>query len=357
VGVPVLVDPMTYLSQDIVDEANAWVRLPFGVSRAMTAIEMMAALRRPGYVEHVIQFQIDQRASAIIPPYFHSQNVNDPWFEATLVAIFETNRAMERMRVGLPLIPVLSARLDRFGKDKTWGDGLDRFADTAQLHGARAVATQLGPVGKPDDGYARVFDLFSSLVHLQRHGLDVLAFRQGMYGAALTTVGVAGFETGISYGDATNVSALITSRRPHPTVEEEEPEKQGGGPGARIYVPSFGRFVSGKDFEVLNANLSTRALLVCDDPIGCCSEGITSTQHDRRAHSVRSRAREIAAVTDTPPSWQLQQVELTTRKTMANVQSANRVLAGQGIKPMHVEGLESLVNVLEYFRHDTAVAA
>jgi len=355
-GVPVIVDPMTYLTQDEQAEDQAWARLPIGVPSAMTANQVLAAIRGGTYVEQVVQFQIDQRATMIVPPYFHAASVEDPWFEATLSAMFETHRAMERMSIRLPLLPVLSARLDRFGKDKTWGDGLDRFVESAELYGARTIATQLGPAGQPNDHYARVLDLFTSMMHLQRPHLRVWAFRQGTYGPALTAVGASGFETGISYGDSTNIASLLNNRRPKKHGGEGDEDGSAGGGAGRVFVPALGRFVDGKGFAALNANLSTRALLTCDDPIECC-DSIDATLKDRRAHAVRSRARALERLQTVPPGWRLGRIELSARQTIGSVQAANRVLEGVDIHPLRHDGLDSLRQVAQYLGHQDHAAA
>lgn len=358
VGVPVVVDPMTYLAQYELNPDKGWAALPIGVAQAMTVEGAFEAIRKGPLVERVIRFQVDCRATAIIPPYFHALSPSDPWFEVTLEAMFETNRVMERMGIKLPTLPVLSGRLDRFGKDKYWGDGVDRFLDIAQLTGARSIALQLGPIGKPSDGYAKVLDLFQTTMHAQRPGLKVIAFRQGMFGTALAAVGISGYETGINFGDGTDIAALVSSRRPKAPVDPGD-NKKGGGPGTRIYIPNFGCYIPAASFDSLNQNLSTRALLVCGDPVNCCPGGIASTMHDRRGHAIRSRARSISELESIPDqmSWRINHIANSSELAIGRIRVANRVLTQAEQPEMKYANHESLISVVHYLRDSSAQAA
>jgi hypothetical protein len=96
---------------------------------------------------------------------------------------------MEAIGVALPLIPVFCGQLMKFGADKAWGAGLDRFAVTASRAGAQSIAVCLSPAGNGKDSYHKVWRLFNAMHHLRSiSGLPVFAWRQGVFGPALVAL-------------------------------------------------------------------------------------------------------------------------------------------------------------------------
>lgn len=213
-GLPLTIDPMTFLLQGETDPEHAWTRLSFATAGAVTPAQLAEPGLRRSLVSRTVDFQIEHGATVIVPPYFHAGSPTDPWFDASLACLSDTASYLRHLGARLPLSPVLTGRLDRFARPAHWAAGIDRFADSAMAAGARTVATQLGPAGKPKDNYAKVLHLFHAAQRLRRPGLPMHAWRQGAYGPALVAAGLQGYETGISAGESTERTGRVARGTP-----------------------------------------------------------------------------------------------------------------------------------------------
>lgn len=360
-GVPLAIDPMTFLLQGETDPEHAWTRLPFATAGAVTAGQLAEPRLRHELVSRTVDFQIAHGASVIVPPYFHAASPVDPWFDASLACLTDTATYLRQLDARLPLTPVLTGRLDRFARPAHWVAGIDRFADTAMAAGSQAVATQLGPAGKPTDNYAKVLHLFRAAQHLRRPGLAVHAWRQGAYGPALVAAGLQGYETGISAGESTDLASTARNRRPVPPPEPDQEDKpRVGGGGGAIFLAPLGRSVPRDVVDALQANLASRALIVCDDSTVCCPNGMDSTLGaGRRAHAVRSRARYLAEIDRMPTqaAWRLHKVAQDAQAGAHMIGVTNSVLTVAGLRPLSATSLESLAATAQHLRGSSSAVA
>ncbi len=193
-GIPYVVDPDTPLLQSSVDPEDRWVKLPFAKAEAMAPAEV----RLEELIESVIEFELDQGATVVVPPYFYASSPADPWFHLTVRSIQRTAGYLEEAGIRLPLSPVLCAQLQSFSPQTVWSVGLDRFAAVALESGAASMAICLSPAGAGTDGYGKVMRLFEAAGRTKEHGLPVLAWRQGIYGPALVAAGLDGYECGLA---------------------------------------------------------------------------------------------------------------------------------------------------------------
>ncbi len=360
-GLPLAIDPMTFLLQGETDPKHAWSRLPFATASAVAPVQLSDQGLRRRFVSLTVDFQIERGATVIVPPYFYASGPADPWFDASLACVTDTAAYLGHLDARLPLIPVLTGRVDRFARPDHWATGIDRFAHTAMAAGAQTVATQLGPAGQPKDNYAKVLHLFKAAQRLRRPGLAVHAWRQGAYGPALVAAGLQGYETGISAGESTDLAARARSRRPAPPPEPDgEDKSQGGGGGGSVFLAPLGRSVPRDVVEALHANLATRALLVCDDATVCCPNGMDSTLgRGRRAHAVRSRARYLAEIDRMPaqPAWRLYKIVQDAQAGAHMISVTNTVLIAAGLRPLTATSLESLAATAQHLRGGSSAVA
>ena len=194
----------------------------------------------------------------------------------------------------------------------------------------------MSPAGEAKDHYGKVRRLFDTARRTQASGLQVIAWRQGVYGPGLVAAGLAGYETGMGSGEKSDVAGQMTRRRrPHdPNV------KQKGGPAPGVFLETFGRSVVSRVAEALFSSTAMRARIICDQE-SCCAIPADTLNHPRH-HAVRSRSRFLAKLDSmSTPEFRLGQVarEAASAKTVA-VQ-ANGVLHGSGMKD-HID-----VNYLE----------
>jgi hypothetical protein len=346
VGVSVLVDPLTPFWQGELREQDKWAQLPFGREEKLDAIDLANPFVRETLVAEVVSFQVEQGATAIIPPYPYVLSPADPFFELALDFLRATARYMAREGLALPLVPVLCAQLKGFGSERAWGDGIDKFASAALDLGPEAIGICLSPAGTGNDSYNKVLRLFAASRRIKLSGARVIAWRQGIYGPGLVAAGLDGYETGIGTRELCNVSSSIASRKP-----PKPGKKPGGGGLPGIYLEPLHRSVSTRVGETLLGNRSMRPKLMCDDE-RCCPDGAVSTLDQRRQHAVRTRARELAAIEGQPhASWRLHQIAKDARAAADLAVQANDVLRLAGIpEKIGTTSYESLARVAEFIR-------
>lgn len=356
-GLPVVIDPMTFLLQYQSDPDKPWSRLPFASASPRAAADYASRASRREMLRATVDFQVASGATIVVPPYFHASSPSDPWFAVALSCVVETSEYLREFDNRLPVLPVLTGRLDRFAHPNALATGVDRFAATANRIGAMAVGLQLGPVGKPADNYARVVNLFQVAVRLRRPGLAVHAWRQGTHGPALVAAGLQGYETGIGVGESTDLAAVGNRAKPTPPVAEGE-ESSSGGPGGFVYIPALHRSIPTKAARIIASNLTTRALLLCDDPVTCCPDGLESMLGpQRRHHAVRSRARYLNEIAQMPQaSWRIYKVGQDARAAVEVVAKANSILVGAGSRPLGTSGYLAAAEAADYLRGSSAVA-
>lgn len=354
-GIPVLVDPMTYLSQ-YDTSGHSWSDLPFGAAEPWGRSELSTKAARRKMAEQVVEFQLTHGATMIIPPYFYCRDPRDPLFSHSLNAIRETREYLEDSGLsGYSMFPVFCGRVDSFSHPDSWPQGLDWFAQVSREEGAGSVAVQLSPVGDFSDSYAKLFYFFRSVQRMQESGLDTHVWRQGALGQALVAAGATGYETGLQYGNKTNLSSLASNRR----VRETEPDRKSGGGGGQVYLSSIGRWISSRQASQVLAHPSTRDALLCDDPINCCSGGFGDTLTNRREHAVRSHSRGLARIAAMPPhvAWRMHQVAKDATDGADALMRMNKIWERAGMSVVKRDSHLALARIAETLSRKASSAA
>lgn len=349
-GIPCLIDPLTHLCQSELKAADRWVALPYGQPEALgpSAFDSEASLEE--LVSHVVDFEVESGATAVIPPYFYATDSQDPWFRIGLGLIERTAAHMERSGIRLPLITVFMGQLQGFAVKTAWSSGLDLVAREARTCAASALALCLSPAGGPEDGYAKVLRLFDAMQRATITNLPVISWRQGFYGPALTAAGATGYECGMGTAEQTNIASSVSNRRPR-----LRPTKQGGG-GPGVFLEPLGRSVRTKVAAALLSNLPMRAKLMCDDE-RCCPQGVSSTLDHRREHSVRSRAKRLAELDGMPHrTWRLNRIEQDAKSAETLIGQGNKVLAAEGLKLISPKSAASLAAVAHHISQEHLAA-
>lgn len=266
-GTPLLIDPMTVLFQGVLAADDPWVvNVPFGRCEGYSASELANPFVLDTIVMESLRFQVEHGASAIVAPYFYAERPDSPAFDASLAAISRTAKRMRADGIALPLVAVLCAQLRGFAHRAGWQSALDRFATAAIDVGPQALGLYFSPVGRGDEGYAKVLELLLAGRHLATFGVPVLAWRQGIYGPALVAAGLRGYECGMGIGEAANARGYIRQHKPR------DEDGSGGFAAQGTYLSVLGRSVPPKVARVLLADRSMRGRLVCDSP-RCCPRG------------------------------------------------------------------------------------
>jgi hypothetical protein len=354
-GIPLLIDPLTFLAASQVDADDPWHRLPYAPATPLDAHFRADRQLSAAFVEQVIEFEIERGATAIIPPYEYVAARDDPRFEQSLGWIRETARAMRANSIALPIMPVFCASLRDLGSPSTWERGIDRFLAVAREVGPSAIGLLLTPLGDGKEGYGKLHHAFSAFLHAQSLGVPVIALRQGVYGPSLCAAGISGYETGVGLSEQAQIKGAI-SRRAKP----RDHGKHGGGTGAGVYLEPLGRSLRKRVAEELLASTpGMRAKLLCTDE-RCCPHGAQSMLDERREHAIRTRSRELSELDAVPGiEWRLNHVRVRLEGRVALAQQANDVLTRSGVSDrIATRGFESLIRITRELsqRGDTAAA-
>lgn len=339
-GVPYLVDPTTFLLQSHVADEDRFTKLPFGASEALDPADIDV----DRLVASVVEFQLDQGATAVIPPYFYASTPTDAWFGLNLECLVRTAEYLRREGTELPIFPIVCAQLQAFSRRHAWDTGVGRFVARAQDIGARSLGLCLSPTGAGRDSYDKVMRLFLTAQRMGAVGLPVIAWRQGVYGLGLVAAGLAGYETGMGTNEQTNISRQQSSRRRR--------RSGGGGSPAGIYIETLGRSVPRQVGQILLGHIAMRPKVMCDAET-CCPT-VAATLDKSRHHAVRTRSRMLARVTDQPHrAWRLNQIARDAHAAATPARQANRVLdAEQHRTRVRPDNFEALAEVATHLAHN-----
>lgn len=340
-GVPLLIDPMTIVGGGAVRESDPWLGLPYSEeARLPTSV---SALDREVLVRNVVEFELDQGATSVVPPYYYATSPSDPVFDLNLLLIRETALFMQNRTIDMPLVPIFCGRLQPFASSEDWDSGFGRFVTLVRDVNTDIVGLCLSPVG---DGKERVGKLLPMFRAMQRIAKDVrvVGWRQGVYGPALVAAGARGYETGLATGEQCDVPGIVSRRR-----RERKKNSGGGGPG--MFMEALGKSLPISVSEILMADDQLRAQLMCVDAT-CCPDGLESTRDDKRGHALRSRARQLRDLERQPHKrWRLYQVERSAYNAVTLAQQANRVLENSDVTArIHVGGMTALAEVARILR-------
>jgi hypothetical protein len=340
---------MTFLWQREVDVDDSWAKLPFARARALEPSDFVSR-KIERRAEEVLEFEMSQGATVVVPPYLYAESPSDPAFATSIAFIAATSRAMRRLGIALPIMPVFAGAIKEFGAHKSYFHGVDRFVQLALEVGPERIGLMFSPTGAAADSHDKVLRLFAAYrrANYLAGGIPVIAMRQGVYGAGLLASGLTGYECGLGAAEQTQLVSNMSNRKPVSATKKNE--RRGGAAGG-IYIDAFHRSVSSEVAETLFADRATRARLMCDDD-RCCPNGASSTLAQRREHALRSRVREIASLEAQPHSlWRLHQVGRDAQFGVEAAHQANKVLEREGMKPrINPRPLEALARAADYFR-------
>jgi hypothetical protein len=351
-AVPYLIDPSTFLLQDLQAPDQAWARLPFAVPDRLHPGDLADGDHQDELIDRVVSFQREHGATILIPPYVYMAKRNDGWLEVQLSLLQRTARYLGRENIELPVAPIFAASLHQFGPRAAWSQGVDAFLSRTGHMNVRFVGVSFSWSGQGKDGY----DALATMLTATRHAATrarVIGWRQGLYGTAAAAVGADGYETGPGHSERSVYPTLMSRRRPKPPLAESEESSSQGN--AFVYLTALGRSIRRGDAQAILRDVATRAMLLCPD-YRCCPNGATSMIATWRQHAVRSRAVQLHALGAMPNhvSWRLNKVARDAEHAATVARTANEVLsrAGSALR-LPVESFDNLANVADAVRAQT----
>lgn len=345
-GAPYLIDPLTPLFQSEQAPGDNWAQLPYAYPEA-TQIGDLSDYVMDEIIDRVVSFQRERGATHLIPPYFYSTKRGDAWWHANLAILRRTGGYLRRHNIDSPLVPVLAASLREYGPAVTWADGLDTYLQATNEMNTETVALSWSWNNPTQSKDAALALLLGATEHAASMA-NVVGWRAGTFGLAMTAVGAGGYETGMGAREYLHYPALANSHKPKPSGSSSNPRQQ-----AYVYLSPFGRSVPREAGAVLLNDPRLVGSLMCGPESGCCPDGVEGMTRDWRQHLVRERRRELDQLEAMPPSvsWRLHSIERKAERAHDLALAANEVLDGAGVKlrvPAHT--MASLAKVAGQLR-------
>lgn len=345
-GIPYLVDPLTYLWHGPVREDHAWASLPFGQASTVQPQALDDPFERERLVVGAVDFQRERGASAIIPPYPYVEGPTDPWLDVALDLLDRTAKYVADSGLHLPLVPVFCFKVQAFATTEGLELGIDRFGEVARRHDVAFIGACPSPAGGKDDGVAKARWVFRTLLRLNSFDLRVVGWRLGALGPALVAAGLAGYETGLGIGEGMNVSSKRANLKPR-----DRSESSGGG-NDFVYLQPFNRSVRKRVASILLEDAIVGAEVMCDDT-SCCPTRAETLGANRRAHVIKSRARQLRELDRQPHrEWRLYQIASEAEHAATVATQANRILSeraaqdGASLPRLGVKGHRAIAEVV-----------
>lgn len=201
---------------------------------------------------------------------------------------------------------------------------LDRL--NRSVSGVYVQVTPFRPQGDTVSKLTRCADLFA---HAAKDFI-VIAGRGGGAGNFFRTLGAHAADAGLAEGESFDFGSKARPRKPAEGVG-------GKGFGRRVYLPSIGLSVSGKQFQLLGSTPGLQHLTRCSLP--CCQFQPFNTKRAVE-HSLRARVAEAADHVVVPPRRRIEQLldQLAGRRT--TLASCNATLQVMGLPPLSSKHLE-----------------
>lgn len=228
-GVPLVIDPQTYYLQDFQHPADPWARLAFADAAKHAPDDLATPARQDWLIAETIEFQLAHGATMLVPPYVHTERVNDGWVEVQTSLWRRTRRYLDQQGLRVPTLAVVALgwRL------------LNRTAWPSALFPLRRSLVELDPTevalaaSKIDDGVhpdERLVTLMAVIRRLRRTA-PIIVWQQGVLGEAAVAAGAAGYETGLGWRERCDLrSAMSTHRQPPPPPTVSGPARSTSEP-------------------------------------------------------------------------------------------------------------------------------
>lgn len=282
-GVGFIVDPQTYFFQATQPADDRWASLPFGLARSLSAEEASRPVFVADLTRRVIDYQVVNGATAIIPPYVHIDRPGSEWIDVQAELWEYARQYLDQEAVALPVLAVMAIgwrTLQPISATHALGHMMRALGDLAPREVALA-ASRIDDGAHPDQ---RAMDLILMVEQL-RGEHSVILWQQGRLGELGVAAGAHGYETGIGWRERCDLPATMSSRR--------HARSGGLASGRPVFIAPLGRSVDRRNLEEMSHNRDIWTQLICTDP-ACCPEGGRAFLDDGRGHTVVQRARRLS---------------------------------------------------------------
>jgi hypothetical protein len=269
--------------------------------------------------------------AGLVAPHLHSDG--DP-IDHVNVALAEWS---VRRSGGDPVRAVIAANRDRL----VTGDYqvARRLADQLASAGVSSVELRLSPTGDKDMSVRKVQTIFEIADVFTDVFEEVVLGCQGNLGPTALALGRAtGFSTGIGLREQYNYTNLRVAQEP----SEDE---HAFGPQAGVYLPVADTTVPRRFAHGIYLDTAIRSRVRC--PYACCRGRIDGPVQNPRAHFLRSRTEQLAAMLDRPLNWRPRMEQQRLESAIDTIEMINDGHVPRECHPIKVRTMRSLVQVIE----------
>jgi hypothetical protein len=281
-GVSYLIDPQTYFFQDVQPANDRWVKLPFGLARALTPEEASRPAFLADLTRRVVDYQIAHGATAVIPPYVHIERPGSEWVDVQAAMWTYAREYLDDEAIALPVIAVMAIgwrMLQPVRGIQAFEPALHALVDLAPAEVALA-ASKIDDGAHPDE---RAMELVLMIEHL-KHDYPIILWQQGRLGELGIAAGAAAYETGIGWRERCNMPEALAGRR--------RPQLNGSYSARPVYVSPLGQSVAKRSLEEIRRHRDVWTRLICTDA-DCCPAGGPAMIENGRVHTIVQRARRM----------------------------------------------------------------
>jgi hypothetical protein len=291
-GLETVLDPRALeLSTEVGFDRTAIQQLPWANGAHDTAASLRGDVAET-FVDAVAVYTVEKGFSAVLAPTHYLSADEDDWLDIDLDLTRRLRRRLDSLAASdTPIYYPLAIHASRLR------DAAERRRLVHLLRGMPidALWLRVHPFGS-NSGQVAMRRYIDACKDFHQLGIPLVAEHSGAAGVALLAFGaVGGIESGITYGEHYNISALFRAPRDGAPFS----------PQARVYLPDLGAFLSRKQAEAFFETRQMKGSFGCRDT-SCCRRGTVDTLRDPRPHFVRQRLREVARVSRAPETLRSQ---------------------------------------------------
>jgi hypothetical protein len=274
-GLPYLIDPLTFLLSDRQHQGDAWARLPFPAPGIVTVSDLNNTAAADRLVAATLEFQLVHGATQLTAPYLHVERADDGWAGVQALLYRRTRHYLTTKDIAMPVLAPLALSRRLLGRVR-WSDALEPLIAALRDLAPDDVALAGSRVHQGVRADQRLTDLLAATGELASR-FSVIAWRQGLFGEAAVVAGAAGYETGVGWGERCDPRGRMAVLRT-PAVD--------GFSARPVYVHNLGSSLPKRSLTKLMTIPAMAARLACMDQ-RCCPGGKHSLLADARGHQGR----------------------------------------------------------------------
>ena len=320
-GVRFLADPATNrLTYTAFSNTQGLRELPYSSGDEVIPLhknDLLSIRQVQDYTSKVLEFQVQNGCTELVAPFFYAKSSKDDWFDINIKLAKEAVAWRDNNAAGKPIWVGICMFVDEWHDP----DEKDRLLNSYSRTNADGFLVYGDPIGNKAN-LPQLFHYTDFMLKLQDStSSPVIAERIGSLGLILSSIGIAGFSSGISSLDSFSESLIAEAKEPY-------------SPDNRYYVSGLMGFItmtgglSTRLLDVMNSNAGSSLKCACGYCSSLFEEQAAISLQNLKLHFLYSRAKEIKALTAIEPE---QRVKYITERLESAIET-EKLLRSEGIK-------------------------